>query len=411
MDKELIEHITEQLQSHEEAYAEGAWERFSEKKKRRGIVYWPMWAAAIVVLIAGALFFTIQKSTDTTDIANIQPKAFSEGEAEQKGTTDAEANINQNISPELHTQKRSNQLQIPVKGDNKAPYNTPLAQNEARDQLAVNGENPPMLILNTNQLAGQLYNPTITSASNSRLFELAGAKEKPKPIKMTFEDLLAQDSKANQFAAHTKNNQDSKWQPGVYVAPSMGNDNKLNMNYGFSLSYAIANKVSISSGVSYSSISSKEVLGADVPQTLSGRNLESVNARVEGINVPLELKYNISDKIYTGIGVSALAVTNNRQENTYISNQVQNAAALNSATGSYDAKTLIVAERKVEPQPEATIDPDRYIGFYNFSFGYKQKLSRKKNIAIEPFLRVPMKTFSKENLNLTNGGLRIKVDF
>jgi hypothetical protein len=72
---------------------------------------------------------------------------------------------------------------------------------------------------------------------------------------------------------------------------------------------------------------------------------------------------------------------------------------------------MIVKEKTTEPQSEANIDPDKYIGFYNFSLGYKQKISKKNNIAIEPFLRLPMKTFSKENLNLTNGGLRLKIDF
>ncbi|WP_163028222.1 hypothetical protein, partial [Pseudomonas viridiflava] len=89
------------------------------------------------------------------------------------------------------------------------------------------------------------------------------------------------------------------------------------------MSYAIANKLSISSGVSYASVSSMESQNASTPQSLSSRNLESVNAKVSGINVPLELRYKISDKLYTGVGVSALAVINNSQQNTYIVNQVQ----------------------------------------------------------------------------------------
>jgi len=237
-------------------------------------------------------------------------------------------------------------------------------------------------------------------------------KQKPETNKkLSFEDLLALDSKVNQqHPTISKTDQHSKWQPDVYVAPSMGNDNKLNLNYGFSLSYAIANKLSISSGVSYASISSTESQNAAAPQSLSGKNLESINAKVQGINVPLEVRYNISDKLYTGIGVSALAVLNNSQQNTYLVNQVQTLSSP-LANGTMDSKSFIVAEKQSEPQPTSTIDPDKYIGFYNFSLGYKQKISKKNNIAIEPFLRLPMKTFSRENLNLTNGGLRLKVDF
>ena len=143
---------------------------------------------------------------------------------------------------------------------------------------------------------------------------------------------------------------------------------------------------------------------------MSGRNLEAVNAKVSGINVPLELRYKISEKLYTGVGVSALAVINNSQQNTYIVNQVQSMAAP-SVNGTTDIRGFIVAGKETESQPESKLDPDKYIGFYNLSLGYKQKISKKNNIAIEPFLRLPMKTFSKENLNLTNGGLRLKVDF
>ncbi|MBC7418536.1 MAG: hypothetical protein H7325_10310, partial [Pedobacter sp.] len=131
---------------------------------------------------------------------------------------------------------------------------------------------------------------------------------------------------------------------------------------------------------------------------------------VSGINVPLELRYKISDRIYTNVGVSALAVLNNSQNNTYFSNGVETLASP-SSTQTSELKTYIVQKKTVEPQPPASVAPDYYIGFYNFSLGYKQKISKNNNISIEPFLQLPMKTFSKENLNLTNGGVRLKFDF
>ncbi|QNR82798.1 hypothetical protein H9N25_12405 [Pedobacter riviphilus] len=264
--------------------------------------------------------------------------------------------------------------------------------------------------INNNLLDNKLSGINLSNLK-SKEFNILTEKKKPQPSPQTnFEKLLAHDSYANQQKPANKASGSSKWQPDVYIAPAMGNDNKVTMNYGFSLSYAIANKLSISSGVSYASISTTESLDASAPQTLSGKNLASVDAKVRGINVPLELKYNISDKLYTNIGVSALAVLNNSQQNSYIVNQVQSFSSP-AINGYADSKTMIVKEKTVEPQPEATIDPDKYIGFYNFSLGYKQKISKKNNIAIEPFLRLPMKTFSKENLNLTNGGLRLKIDF
>ncbi|WP_426324830.1 hypothetical protein [Pedobacter sp. R-06] len=407
MDKELIEHITAQLQNHEETYPNGAWERFSEKKnKRRGIAFWPLWAAAALILIFGGVFFAQNNSDQKKDIAITKPKV------QQNATADA--NSNTNIETKIDSTSLNND-KAPV---NNLAANRPAKITESTKPLLTAEQTSYSFINTLEQLApvnNNLLDNKLAGANLSNLqtkqFDILTEKKNPQPIAQTsFEKLLAQDSYANQQKLPSKTNVNSKWQPDVYIAPAMGNDNKVTMNYGFSLSYAIANKLSISSGVSYASISTTESLNASAPQTLSGKNLESVDAKVRGINVPLELKYNISDKLYTNIGVSALAVLNNSQQNNYIVNQVQSFSSP-TVNGYADSKTLIVKEKTTEPQPEATIDPDKYIGFYNFSLGYKQKISKKNNIAIEPFLRLPMKTFSKENLNLTNGGLRLKIDF
>jgi hypothetical protein len=405
MDKELIEHITAQLQNHEETYPDGAWERFSEKgNKRRGITYWPLWAAAAaLIFIFGGVFFTLNNSAQKDGLVITKPKT--QHNPVTSGDTDAKNDLtplNNNITPSTnlaanHTTQATEKAKPSIEQNNNYSFvNTSEELDPINDNLL------------DNKLAGtNLVNYT------SKNFDILTEKKKSLPNNkkgISFEELLAHDSQANKEKAIAKTNENSKWQPDVYVAPAMGNDNKINMNYGFSLSYAIANKLSISSGVSYASISTTESLNASAPQTLSGKNLESVDAKVRGINVPLELKYKISDKLYTNIGVSALAVLNNSQQNNYIVNQVQNVAA-STVNGYADSKTMIVKEKTTEPQPEASIDPDKYIGFYNFSLGYKQKISKKNNIAIEPFLRLPMKSFSKENLNLTNGGLRLKIDF
>jgi len=404
MDKELIEHIATQLKNHEETYPNGAWERFSEKeKKKRRIVYWPLWAAALI-LVFGGVFFTLNNASQKTNLTTAKTKTPQNSitglnnHAPAKNSTD-QLNENTIVLNNLNGTK------LPVKTAERTTL--PLKENKQYSDV----DNSEYLVpVNTNLLDNKLAGNNISTFS-SKNFEILTEKKKTAPNKkVTFEELLAQDTRANQHKTSSKTNENSKWQPDVYVAPAMGNDNKVNMNYGFSLSYAIANKLSISSGISYASISATESLDASAPQTLSGKNLASVDAKVRGINVPLELKYNISDKLYTNVGVSALAVLNNSLQNSYIVNQVQSFSSP-AVNGYADSKTMIVKEKTVEPQPEASIDPDKYIGFYNFSLGYKQKISKKNNIAIEPFLRLPMKTFSKENLNLTNGGLRLKIDF
>ncbi|WP_156131550.1 hypothetical protein [Pedobacter kyungheensis] len=413
MDKELIEHIKSQLQSHEEHYPAGAWERFSgtEEKKRR-IAFWPLWAAAALIFVFGGVFFALNNQDQKNGIAAVKPQLKQLQQADTKPAIDKNATIKENATPVTNLNDKNASILASSKpvqntGTTKpvTTENTSFTLQQATNEIELTNVNLLENTLKGINLAGSSFKP----------IDILNTQKKTAPApaqtpKMRFEDLLAQDSRDNQNKPVTKAGQPSKWTPDVYVAPAMGNDNKVTMNYGVSLSYAIANKLSISSGVSYASISTTESLNAQAPQSLSGKNLSSVDAKVRGINIPLELKYNISDKLYTGIGVSALAVINNSQQNNYIVNQVQN-VSYSTANGLADSKMLIVQEKTTEPQPENNLDPDKYIGFYNFSLGYKQKISKKNNIAIEPFLRLPMKTFSKENLNLTNGGLRLKIDF
>lgn len=407
MDKELIEHITAQLQNHEEIYPDGAWERFSEKKNnKRGIAYWPLWAAAALIFIVAGIIFTVNHTAQKENLAITKPKI--------KSNPAISGNTNTNLHGKNDTEKLNNNINLSANLTAGRPTQTEVVAESVTEQqsnYSLLNAAEALTPVNHNLLDNKLSEINLSSLK-SKQFDILTEKKKPQPINTStdFEKLLAHDSYVNQQKPADKANGNAKWQPDVYVAPAMGNDNKVTMNYGFSLSYAIANKLSISSGVSYASISTTESLNATAPQTLSGKNLASVDAKVRGINVPLELKYNISDKLYTNVGVSALAVLNNSQQNSYIVNQIQSFSAP-AVNGYADSKTLIVQEKKVEPQPEASIDPDKYIGFYNFSLGYKQKISKKNNIAIEPFLRLPMKTFSKENLNLTNGGLRLKIDF
>ncbi|WP_133248556.1 hypothetical protein [Pedobacter yonginense] len=428
MDKEIIKHIVTQLHGHEESYSEGAWERFSlpERKKRRVIAYWPLWSAAALILITAAIFFGRDNNALRTDLVVKHPSS-------KKQQVDLQKNTN------LQQQKKSNQntdnqivepillseqiVKKPKGAEDQMAY---AVSNNGTDIFAKQVVAPPNSneVTTSNSHVNLLENHsagnTLIASNTERAFNIIVEKRKTLP-KTTFEELLAKDSQVSALSPANKNTKDSKWSPGVYVAPAMGNDNKVNMNYGFSLAYKVAGKLSISSGIAYTALSSTSnpsssssaVMDSQASTSSLSRdskNLESVDAQLRGINIPLELKYSFSDKFYTGIGVSALAILNNRQENNYIINQAQNTTVLNTM-GYAEQKMLLVTQRVSEPQAESVIAPEKYLGFYNFSLGYKQKISPKKNIAIEPFLRLPMRTFSKENLNLTNGGLRIKVDF
>ncbi|MFC4210257.1 hypothetical protein ACFOWA_03630 [Pedobacter lithocola] len=428
MDKELIDHIKDNLQAHEEAYTPGAWERFSmpEKKKRRGIVYWPFWSAAAVILVFGGLFF-LQKDEIKSDKTVVNQHKAVNKKVENNSTKSSSIieetpflqPKTQNLeSASLNSKNDNNAVSSSIEKEKTILNTNPLITSDKVETTTIS-DNASL----ENILIGKLYTDRIASSSKINDREIVADKKPTEKPKTTFEELLAQDSYANNINKTQKIKGNTKWEPGIFVAPTIGNDNKVNMNYGFSLSYNLATKLSISSGVAYTALSStsnpnKNDFSAAqnsssamaLASSYSNRSLQSVDASVRGINIPLELKYNISNKFYTGIGVSALAIINNKQQNNYIVSQAQNATVINTM-GYAEQKMQVVTERVSEQQSEAVIAPEKYLGFYNFNFGYKQKISPKKHIAVEPFLRLPMKDFSRDNLNLTNGGIRLKLDF
>ncbi|WP_231491433.1 hypothetical protein [Pedobacter sp. Leaf170] len=441
MDKELIDHIKDSLSAHEEAYTPGAWERFSvqEEKKRRRFVLWPLWSAAAVLMVFGGLFFLNNNSEKIDQIAIKKPLLKKELGIDTITTTSIDPETQNNLS--ANVQKSNKNLDVAEKLKNKT-VSLPTAVNPKADvygqsnllanpESNINTDLATIIKQNENPLLKPNTSFNIANNDNKKA-ALIIEQKKPAQSRLTFEDILARDSYANNQLKNNKSKSaaNSKWEPGIYVAPAIGNDNKVNMNYGFSLSYNVADKLSVSSGIAYTALSSTSnpsnggnnnmsfdavsspVLSAKGSSTLNtSKSLESVNANVNGINIPLELKYSISKKFYTGVGVSALAILNNRQDKNYLVSSAQNTTVANSIGGYAEQKMLLVTERISEPQAEATTAAGKYIGFYNFSIGYKQKISGKKNFAVEPFLRLPMKTFSNDNLNLTNGGVRLKLDF
>jgi hypothetical protein len=403
---ELIAHIKESLTGHEEEYAPGSWENFNKiegKRNAKVLWLWRLSSAAAVILIAGAaiILFT-NKTTDGLPVQNVQQK--------QKETPAPSAKIEEKIAREA---------------------DPPIAVTE-HEQLAAVRENKNVTVY----VAVQEPVNTVPVTSAETIIEKSNpvvplvrvpdtkqdiVKTETKQIiaenkNTLFHEFLNNETRKNQGDALAKSSaprKEDKWEMGLVVSPSFGNTKKLNMGYGVSMGYALTEKISLNSGVSYSEMAASRNLPAPVMSTAiadGSKNLESIEAKVTGIDIPLELKYRLSKNLYANVGVSAFAVINQKQSNSYIQEKLVE-RAVNSSDGLAELKTFAVNERVVEPAPESEIKDGRYIGFYNFSFGYKQKISKNKAVSIEPFMKVPMKEVSKENLRLIGTGVRLKLDF
>ena len=123
----------------------------------------------------------------------------------------------------------------------------------------------------------------------------------------------------------------------------------------------------------------------------NNKSLAAISQKVTGIDIPLELKYSFNKNVYASLGLSAFAIIGQSRSNTFIQGVVVNRSA-NKATSSSDlsasesstsrvsdskgqfANTFILNKKIVEKASLEDKNNVNYLGFYNFSFGYKKKM-------------------------------------
>jgi len=432
VDDELFAHIKESLTEHEEAYVPGAWERFEKKESKRIGWFWltGLSSAAAVLLIGFALFYFTNKTPEIVLEAKVKP-------IKQNGNTlpDTSSPLvnNDAVAQNLETKVAENEAVVTQRKNNQV-HNSPLIvtvkQPDPIKRSAIVPNVQPLIaqkqINVSNPVLRADQNGVKQSVTDSIALAKVDVKEKPvvgdsKPL--SFQEFLDAEVKANKgtlAATKSTTKKVDKWDMGVVVAPSIDNNKKLNMGYGFSLDYALSSKVSISSGVSYNEMgASKSAISntnsaPNYPSPPSAmvqetKSLQSVETSLVGIDIPLGIKYNLSKKLYTNVGVSAFAILNQSQHNNYLQGTVEYIPSTMSNVAGFKA---VFMEKKVsEPVPVEEIRDDKYLGFYNISFGYKQSISGNKAFSVEPFMKLPMRSFTKENLHLTGTGVRLKFDF
>jgi hypothetical protein len=431
VDDELFAHIKERLTEHEEVYTPGAWERFEKKGKKKVGWIWmaSLSSAAAVVLIGFALFYTG---------GNIQNKNIPQHV--KNDPTEQKIELVPDMTPEEATPAIENLKKELT--ENKNIVEQRIRNNVPKNSLIVKLNQPvnskstiPMIQPSNSSVKGTVLNADSVGISNNTgqldktvvperiaqvpVKEVDTVKEKKT---LSFQEFLDAEVKSNSAVAalKPKDKKADKWEMGLMVAPSIGNAKKLNMGYGLSMDYALSDKVSISSGISYNEVGATKSMtsGGGQMNAPSGpmamvqetKSLKSVDANLVGIDIPLGVKYYLSKKFYTNFGVSAFAVLNQKQNNNYLKSGVEYAPATEQI-GNTGFKALFQTREVSEAVPSGEIRGGKYLGFYNVAFGFKQPISGSKAFSVEPFMKLPMKEFTKENLYLIGTGVRIKFDF
>jgi hypothetical protein len=417
--------IEDTLHAYEDAYVPGSWEAFQQKRKgnRMGMLLRLSSAAAVLLLLSYVAFQFYAKSPVPVQLVQHkkdvqQPQANPSSSPVQqtlphvKESTEINPQNNdlivgsktaKQVAPAIATAK-------PNYTDNsnykKETFNSPVIVKPDSTIIATN-----KLPVKTNDVVNPVQNPvTQNDAVTKPLPDVAPDKvianndtRKTTGAAKSVYDSLVNSKSSKTVAAADKKTTDKNISYSIMVQPSVGNQ-KFNIGTGVEVSYKITDKISINSGIAYSSLnatSSGSANGARLGQ------VQNANLQVSGFEVPIGVQYKTTSGFYVSAGVMGMSVTNNSLAYSYIGQSAVTMAMVDKQGLSYSGLTA-VTENKVEESKEKVAN---YLGFYILSAGKKKAIGKKNNVSFGPFLRVPFGAVSSEKIRLVQGGIHLGLGF
>ncbi|WP_288884076.1 outer membrane beta-barrel protein [Pedobacter panaciterrae] len=365
-----LEVIKSLLQNNEEAYKEGSWESFSKQqpaKTKTSGWYWFSGIAASLLLICLAFIFSYNPDPKPVPLAKfktkpVQKEVIQEVQVKKLNTT--------NHHP-VQINKKQAEIRlvnstIPEQ-DKPAPENTMVAQAKPNEEQIDAGRAP-----------------------RSKKIIPYTTYQETESVKKT--------------------KKEPNWIVGLGMATDFSNSKKLGLAFEAVVGYALNPKITIMLGAGYRESSAFKNNEGQTLSATDEKQLESATVRLSGVEIPLGLRYNVNQRLYAKVGVSAFATIKQRGELTYVST-VSHTQSIVDPNGEVYDKTFTSEERSVvdiEDQPQ---NKEKYKSFINISFGYKYPFLKNRTITLEPFFKLPMQSSKIENVKFSSAGLRLGIDF
>ena len=441
-EKDLFDEIGAVLHAHEDAYVPGAWEEFAKTRKRkRGIIFLRLAAAASVILFIGyaAWLFTPSAKVDT--------------KPDQAKNTTKPPYIYPNSK---HDSLVAKQSVVPQKSANGSSTTTlPLAatpqraitkeflapKNIAEPKREVNKGNGFTNPSDDVNIAGLVKTKTDSNAIANTVPPAKNTVEQPTVInnapianaeprrydrgtqRLSY-DSIANLNKPKPLPAEEKKSKNLSY--ALMVSPSVGNQ-KMNFGTGVEVAYNINKSFSVSSGIAYAYVNAgagrSPMLDASYNRGLQGYNaapssannnslsytsgtssqtVQSVKLALSGVEIPLSFQYKTKSGFFISTGVSAMSVIGNDLSYNYINNYATSAPSANGLS------TISVVSENITQKSSEKISG--YVGFYTLSAGKKISFGKGK-LNFAPFIKIPFSGVSSENIQLMHGGVQLGFGF
>ncbi len=436
-EKEFFREIEDTLHAYEDAYVPGAWEAFQQKRdtKPTGLLFLKIGSAAAILLLAAyATFMFWVKTPVTVELAGNKPPV------QQPVVKPAPSSVLQSVQPSAIDSVTSSTPQSQIAIANQPSKQQSTANNSqivksansiiaTAKQKPVANNNTPLTnpftvkpdttLIANNNIAIAKNNPVSNDIQNPVTQNSQTVNAKPAPAtnqaiannnisKQTGADKPSYDNLVNSksskaIVAKPKSADEKALSYSVVVQPGIGNQ-KINMGTGVQVAYKLSDRISVTSGISYSSVSATGS-GSVAAGRIGG--VQNVNVAVAGVEVPLGIQYKTDKGYYVSAAVMGMSVTSNSMQYNYIAQSTLASTAYDKQGLSYSALS-VVSENKTEESKEKVAN---YLGFYILSAGRKYPVGKKNNLILGPFLRVPFGAVSSEKVRLLQGGVTVGFGF
>ncbi|MBD1421261.1 outer membrane beta-barrel protein [Sphingobacterium chuzhouense] len=438
--KELIDLIREGLKNAEELpYKEGAWEAYKAKyepaQKVRRLA--PLWVAAAVAALAGFtfLFNDWNEPTESIHVVKTEQKSVNPGPMADE-TTDKPLVIDE--TGRLASTDVQHKTDVQHNEESNERFQPHLAMQEITqlDRMAIQPLDMARLG-NTSVLTSEIKKPDLMVFREDR---------KPVAVLAWDDDLIAGQQVDPNFAYQSeaarqlspkKLRLTDRFELGAFLSPST-TDRSFDLGGGLVFAYRFNDKLAIRTGASFNQYevgmlkSHVQEIGEEKKQEAAPikntdkviskeasslrannffiPNLNAVTGKVQTLDIPLEIRYNLTKQFYATGGVSYAAVLSQERFDHY-----EESAGIPTYSSVSDsekpAQNSVTTVETTKISEDENINTNGFGGFVNFSVGRKVNVGKTMKVSVEPFVKLPVGQFKRADMNYTNGGIRIITSF
>ncbi|MEX0647911.1 MAG: hypothetical protein WD139_08995 [Balneolaceae bacterium] len=396
-------HIRQVLHEYEEPYEAGAWERFQQKQdglRNRKIIL--RVAASLLVVLTFAFAWTNSELPEpvvliTEDVLILQPdnniyEPLTEAENQPAPKPLAVREYAGGASDQKYEIRTVQLSAITSGGERVSVSKHAVPRYSIADKMVELIQTPAADEFNENGKSLQVIRP----APYNRYAGVGDIRITSDNVKRGIEFSIAYASVINIHDSQT----DMGFGGGVYT------------DWHFAENLSAGSGLFVSSNqLKYAGESGNSLMKeTDEPETLaSDDNLAYMQLDLVNLEIPLSLRYHISNNISLSAGVTSVAFL--KEEYDYTFEYDQPIQVFQDDESGIGPMTRMVTMTTSQKESEPSFSKIELAALYTFALGYQQQIRSRYQIMFEPFLKIPAGHLTSRNIRYTTGGIQLKITF